>query len=171
MEIQLQPNLKKEGIFNTVKNYLKETGFTICDSDENRPWGGFYVIDESEAQKFIHNFFNDVQNLKQKPLGKISPKILIVESGKRLSWQYHHRRAEVWKVIGGRVAVMTSENDDQTDIQRKGVGDVIILEQGARHRLIGLDTWGIVAEIWQHTDINNPSNEEDIIRVEDDFGR
>jgi len=27
------------------------------------------------------------------------------------------------------------------------------------------------AEIWQHTDKNNPSDEDDIIRVQDDFGR
>ena len=36
--------------------------------------------------------------------------------------------------------------------------------------LIGLDNYSIVAEIWQHTDKNNPSDEEDIIRVQDDFG-
>jgi hypothetical protein len=34
-----------------------------------------------------------------------------------------------------------------------------------------LDGWGIVAEIWRHTDVENPSNEEDIVRVQDDFGR
>jgi hypothetical protein len=50
-------------------------------------------------------------------------------------------------------------------------GDQIILQQGERHRLIGLDDYSIVAEIWQHTDNNNLSDEEDIIRVQDDFGR
>ena len=50
-------------------------------------------------------------------------------------------------------------------------GDQIILQQGERHRLIGLDDYSVVAEIWQHTDINHPSDEEDIIRVQDDFGR
>jgi hypothetical protein len=29
---------------------------------------------------------------------------------------------------------------------------------------------GIVAEIWQHTDLNQPSDEEDIVRLQDDFG-
>jgi mannose-6-phosphate isomerase len=29
----------------------------------------------------------------------------------------------------------------------------------------------VVAEIWQHTDADYPSDEEDIIRVQDDFGR
>jgi len=50
-------------------------------------------------------------------------------------------------------------------------GDQIVLEQGERHRLIGLDDYCVVAEIWQHTDANHPSDEDDIIRVQDDFGR
>lgn len=29
----------------------------------------------------------------------------------------------------------------------------------------------IVAEIWQHTDLENSSDEEDIVRLQDDFGR
>ena len=49
--------------------------------------------------------------------------------------------------------------------------DQIILKQRERHRLIGLDDYSVVAEIWQHTDPNNPSDEDDIIRVQDDFGR
>ena len=39
------------------------------------------------------------------------------------------------------------------------------------HRLVGLSNWGIIAEIWQHTDPEKPSDEEDIVRVQDDFGR
>ena len=50
-------------------------------------------------------------------------------------------------------------------------GDQIVLQQGERHRLIGLDDYSVVAEIWQHTDKENSSDEEDIIRVQDDFGR
>ena len=50
-------------------------------------------------------------------------------------------------------------------------GDQIILQKGERHRLIGLDDYSVVAEIWQHTDVNHPSDEDDIIRVQDDFGR
>ena len=51
------------------------------------------------------------------------------------------------------------------------VGDKIKLKQGKRHRLIGLEGWGVVAEIWQHTDAANPSDEDDIVRLQDDFGR
>ena len=49
-------------------------------------------------------------------------------------------------------------------------GDQIKLRQGERHRLVGLADYGVVAEIWQHTD-EIPSNEDDIIRVQDDFNR
>ena len=31
--------------------------------------------------------------------------------------------------------------------------------------------FGVVAEIWQHTDLNNPSDENDIVRIQDDYGR
>ena len=51
------------------------------------------------------------------------------------------------------------------------VGDQLILKQGERHRLIGLNKTSVVAEIWQHTDATHPSDEDDIIRVQDDFGR
>ena len=66
---------------------------------------------------------------------------------------------------------MISDTDEQTEVQEKNIGDVIRLSKGQRHRLVGLDTWGIIAEIWQHTDPSNPSDEDDIVRVEDDFGR
>jgi len=49
--------------------------------------------------------------------------------------------------------------------------DQIILQQGERHRLIGLDEYCLVAEIWQHMDADHPSDEEDIIRLQDAFGR
>ena len=90
---------------------------------------------------------------------------------KRLSWQYHHRRAEIWRCIDGQVGVITSNTDVETDSIILKTQDKIKLSQGQRHRLIGLDEWGVVAEIWQHTDAHHPSNEEDIIRVQDDFQR
>ena len=34
--------------------------------------------------------------------------------------------------------------------------------------LLVLDTWGVVAEFWQHTDAESPSNEDDIVRLQDD---
>ncbi len=171
MNLNLTTNLSKNEVFQKVKNFLNQKGFSIINTDESRPWGGFFVIDEQQSQKFIDYFFNDVEESQKEVSGKVSPKILIVEKEKRLSWQYHHRRSELWKVIGGRVGVIQSDNDDETDVQPKNINDVITLKQGERHRLIGLEAWGIVAEIWKHSDKNNPSDEDDIVRVQDDFGR
>jgi mannose-6-phosphate isomerase len=171
MELNFSPDLTKKEIFEKVKTYLDKNGFVIIASDQTRPWGGFFVIDEQQSKKFIDFFFADVEDSKKQCEAKISPKILIVEKEKRLSWQYHHRRSELWKVIGGEVGVNRSENDDETSVQTKRINDVITLKQGERHRLIGLGAWGIVAEIWQHTEKGNPSDENDIVRVQDDFGR
>lgn len=163
--------ISKKELFRKVENTLKEKGFTIENQDQTRPWGGFFVIDESQAQKFANTYFDglDVQGLKIS--GKLSPKILVVAPGKRLSWQYHHRRAEIWQVVRGTVGVVTSDNDEENEVRILQPGDVIRLDQGERHRLVGLDSYGVLAEIWQHTDIENPSDEEDIVRVQDDFGR
>ena len=50
-------------------------------------------------------------------------------------------------------------------------GDEIKLSQGERHRIIGTDKYAIVAEIWIHTNKDNPSDEDDIVRIKDDYGR
>ena len=150
---------------------LAGLGFTIAKQDDQRPWGGFYVLDEKEAQQFATHFFPDEDFKALQITEKLSPKILIVAPNTRLSWQYHHRRAEIWKCIGGTVGVVTSDTDEEKDEHILHEEDIIRLKQGERHRLVGKDEWGLVAEIWQHTDAANPSDEDDIVRVQDDFGR
>ncbi|WP_118193295.1 cupin domain-containing protein [Albibacterium indicum] len=161
----------KEKLFNDIEQTLVNHGFTIVERDENRPWGGFFVIDEEQAQQFADAFFDGIDVKDLRIAGKLSPKILFVAPNKKLSWQYHHRRAEIWQVYQGEVGVITSQTDEEGELQKLNEGDVIKLEQGQRHRLVGLDEWAVLAEIWQHTDPANPSNEEDIVRVQDDFGR
>ena len=171
MKLNITPSTPKEEVFGQVSQYLIENGFNIINKDDTRPWGGFYVIEEEQAEKFITFFLKGIPEANPQAFGKISPKILIVAPGKRLSWQYHHRRSEVWKVIGGEAAVVRSQTDTENPAENKKVDDVIILKQGERHRLVGTNDWGIIAEIWQHTEEANPSNEDDIVRVTDDFGR
>lgn len=164
--------MKHEAIaFKKAKKILEQLNFDIVSQDTTRPWGGFYVIDENQAQAFAKYFFPDEDVESLKITEKLSPKLLIVAPNKRLSWQYHHRRAEIWRCIDGKVEVITSLTNEEAVKQVLKVGDKIKLQQGERHRIIGLDDWGILAEIWQHSDVNNPSNEEDIIRLQDDFGR
>ncbi|MDA0326596.1 MAG: phosphoheptose isomerase [Bacteroidetes bacterium] len=153
-----------------IQEKIESFGFTIVAKDMMRPWGAFLVIKEEEAQDFANRFFNgiDVDTLRVK--GKLSPKILIVKPGARLSWQYHHRRAEIWQVYKGEVGIIRSNDDTEGELVKFKEGEQVRLSQGERHRLIGLEDYGIVAEIWQHTDVI-PSDEEDIVRVQDDFKR
>jgi mannose-6-phosphate isomerase-like protein (cupin superfamily) len=95
----------------------------------------------------------------------------MVNPNTRLSWQYHHHRAEIWRVIKGTAGVVRSETDEEGELTVLNTYDQITLKQGERHRLIGLSDWAVIAEVWQHTDSNNPSNEDNIVRVQDDFGR
>ena len=154
-----------------TQELIESFGFKIVSKDFQRPWGGFLVIDENQAQDFSNHFFKGINIEDLKIRGKLSPKILIVKPNARLSWQYHHRRAEILRVFKGEVGIITSEDDTQNEMKAYSEGDQITLKQGERHRLIGLDDFGVVAEIWQHTDKKNLSNEEDIVRVQDDFGR
>ena len=145
-------------------------GFQITEKNFDKPWGAYFCVDEKQAQEFSDKFFDgiDVDNLKIE--NKLSPKILIVKPNMRLSWQYHNRRAEIWQVYKGHVGVVQSDTDIEKELKIYMPADQIKLRQGKRHRLVGLDDYGVIAEIWQHTD-KIPSNEEDIIRVQDDYGR
>ena len=156
--------------FKTQK-LVESFGFKIVSQDFNRPWGGFLVIDEDQSQKFSNQFFKGINIHSLKISGKLSPKILIVKPNSRLSWQYHDRRAEIWKVFKGKVGVSRSFDDNEKPLKKLITGDQIELKKGERHRLIGLDDFAVIAEIWQHTDLENPSNENDIIRLSDDYGR
>ena len=129
------------------------------------------MLSEEQAQKFADTYFDGMPVDTLKISGKLSPKVLVVAPEKRLSWQYHHRRAEIWKVVKGSVGVVRSQTDQEGENKTYEPGGLITLEQGKRHRLVGLNNWGVLAEIWQHTLADNPSDEEDIIRVQDDFGR
>lgn len=154
-----------------IEDMLVEKGFSIVARDFEKPWGGYFVIADDDTKKFIETFFPEHVELFAGQKQKLSPKILVVEPTLRLSWQYHDRRAEFHKVIEGPVAYPLSATDDQTDPTTYQKGDLVIIPQGTRHRLVGLNNWGVVAEIWQHTDSENLSNEADNHRVQDDFKR
>jgi mannose-6-phosphate isomerase len=162
---------ERGAVFGEMEAYLIDLQLTIVASDFQRPWGGFFVIDESQANLFGELFFPGIDLSTLRISGKLSPKILIVEPSKRLSWQYHHRRAEIWRSISGTVGVVTSFTDKVEDTITLKPGEEIRLSQGQRHRLKGLMEWGVLAEIWQHTDAAHPSDENDIVRIQDDFGR
>ena len=158
-------------IFDKTFEIVTSQKIQVVDKDIKRPWGGFFVISEDNAQDFSNIYFNGLNTEELKVSGKLSPKILIIAPNKRLSWQYHHRRSEIWKVVSGEIKVVTSHDDVERKEEILKEGDEIRLSKGERHRIIGLDDYAVVAEIWIHTDKDNPSDENDIIRLQDDFDR
>ena len=160
----------KTELYNQLKQEIEGLKFNVVNFDFDRPWGGFLVIDEEQLPLFISTFFNKTDiNLSKKI--KLSPKILIVNPKSRLSWQYHFRRKEIWSVYKGPVGVIKSIDNIEKPMGIYQSSDIITFDIKERHRLIGLEDFGIVAEIWQHIDINNPSNEDDIVRLQDDYKR
>ena len=170
-KLSIEAHSSKAQVFENVAKYLREQGYIISTQDLNRPWGGFFVLDESQIIKFKTDFFKEVDLTQLQLSLKLSPKFLIVAPGARLSWQYHHRRAELWKLISGKSAISRSQSDNQGPVEDMVLGEVVSLAKGERHRLLGTESWGIVAEIWIHTDPGNQSDENDIVRLQDDYAR
>jgi mannose-6-phosphate isomerase-like protein (cupin superfamily) len=164
---------KKNTYINRTAEALEKMGFAIAEVNYEKPWGGYIRIDNSQADEFIGTFFKDLP-VEEARLGKgveVSPKLLIVLPSQRLSWQYHGRRAERWTFLtpGG---YYRSDTDDQGEMIEAEDGHSVQFQQGERHRLVGgEDGYTVVAEIWQHTDPNNPSDEDDIVRLQDDYMR
>ena len=157
-------------LYSQVKQEIERLKFNVVNFDFDRPWGGFLVIDEEQLPLFITTFFNNI-DIDLSMNIKFSPKILIVNPKSRISWQYHFRRKEIWSVYRGPIGVIKSMDNIEKPIGIYQSGDIITFDIQERHRLIGLEDFGIVAEIWHHIDIKNPSNEDDIVRLQDDYKR
>ena len=109
---------------------------------DRRPWGSFTVLDEGEGYKV---------------------KRIEVLAGKRLSYQRHARRAEHWMVVAGTARVTLDGGDIVV-----GCGETVDIPVGAAHRIenAGADTL-VFIEIQR----GDYLGEDDITRLEDDFGR
>lgn len=153
---------------------VQAADYEIIEVDDQKPWGAYIRIDGAQAERFITEFFPGL-TMDEARLGmenaELSPKLLIVAPGARLSWQYHERRAERWNFLtpGG---YYKSDSDQQGELHHAKAGEVVQIARSERHRLVGdAQRYTMVAEIWQHIDPNEPSREEDIIRLADDYQR
>ena len=167
-------SVSKNEIFNEIKKCIEANNYTIVEMDDNRPWGSYFKFNNSEADAFVKEFFPGL-SLVDARLGndkaELSPKILLVSPNQRLSWQYHNRRAEIWAFLN-EGAYNKSLNDNEGEVQAVGVNHIVQFCAAERHRLIGCTTtYSLVAEIWQHIDSNNMSDENDIVRLQDDYNR
>ena len=109
---------------------------------EERPWGAYTVLQDSPNCK--------VKRIKVLP-------------GKRLSYQYHHNRAETWVFISGRGTVLIND-----DLQPVSPGCVVQILQLDKHRV---HNTGIESLEFIEVQLGSYFGEDDIVRIEDDFGR
>jgi len=109
--------------------------------EEIRPWGKF--------RSFPHQLAKSI-------------KIITVNPGEALSLQYHLHRNEFWIVLDPCLEVTVGQR-----IWRPKEGEEIFIARKAPHRLRCFGQRpGRVMEIWI-----GESDEEDIVRLEDDYGR
>ena len=109
---------------------------------DRRPWGSFTVLDEGDGFK--------VKRIEVLP-------------GKRLSYQRHARRAEHWVVVQG-VAKVTLDAADITI----AMGEAIDIPKGSAHRV---ENPGDDILIFIEVQRGDYLGEDDIMRLQDDFGR
>ena len=109
---------------------------------DRRPWGTFTVLDEGE-------------NFKVKRI-EVLP-------GKRLSYQKHSQRAEHWVVVQGTAKVTLDGRDITIE-----TGQAIDIAIGAAHRV---ENPGAVPLLFIEVQRGNYLGEDDIVRLQDDFGR
>ncbi len=89
-------------------------------------------------------------------------KELYVEEGHRTSLQRHFHRAEYWIVVEGEGKVVVGE--EERDLRP---GDVVVIPRKTLHRVEGGKGGIRIVEVW----VGEVLDEEDIERVEDDYGR
>jgi mannose-6-phosphate isomerase len=109
---------------------------------DRRPWGTFTVLDEGD-------------NFKVKRI-EVLP-------GKRLSYQKHAQRAEHWVVVQGTAKVTL----DDRDIEVKS-GEAVDIAIGTAHRV---ENPGDQLLVFIEVQRGNYLGEDDIVRLQDDFGR
>jgi len=107
-----------------------------------RPWGYYRTIEQKENYQI---------------------KYITVKPKNRLSLQYHFERDEHWTIIKGTCVVQLDDKSIEL-----GVNDTIFIPKQSKHRIINnTDEFVELIEI----QIGNYLGEDDIVRLEDDFGR
>lgn len=174
LEKQTYENSEYRNFVEDIERKVGDAGYTVVEKNDQKPWGAYLRIDSNQADEFVNDFFPGLSP-EEARLGiegaELSPKFLIVKPGERLSWQYHDRRAERWCFLTPG-AYRKSATDEESERIEAQPGEVVQFQKGERHRLEGMpDSIVLVAEIWQHSHVNTPSDEDDIVRLADDYQR
>jgi mannose-6-phosphate isomerase len=90
-------------------------------------------------------------------------KILVIETGRRLSLQYHEQKDESILVTSGRLRLFLDDDDGVLTVREMGPGESAHVAVGRRHRYEAIDRVELI-------EVSTPEL-GDVIRIEDDFGR
>jgi len=90
-------------------------------------------------------------------------KILVIETGRRLSLQYHEQKDEAIFVIAGRLRLLLEDDAGSMVTRELGPGEGAHVAVGRRHRYEAIERVELV-------EVSTPEL-DDVVRVEDDFGR
>jgi mannose-6-phosphate isomerase-like protein (cupin superfamily) len=108
-----------------------------------RPWGSYTVLDDQMSDHKV--------------------KRIVVTPGKRLSYQTHKFRSEHWFIVDGMATVILDGKQFEL-----GPGSSIDIEIGQAHRC---ENYGNTPVVFIEVQRGTYFGEDDIVRLEDDFGR
>ena len=121
--------------------FMNISNFSGDKKHEKRQWGSFSILLDEEG---------------------IKVKKIVVKSCQRLSLQLHTKREEKWYIVEGFASVQIA--NDQFDIES---GDKVTINKYEVHRVRNSGLIDLVLIEIQTGDCQ----EDDIIRLEDDYGR
>jgi len=90
-------------------------------------------------------------------------KIITIETGRRLSLQYHERKDEAIYVTTGRLLLHLEDDAGAMTTRELGPGEAARVAIGRRHRYEAIERVELV-------EVSTPEL-GDVVRIEDDFGR
>jgi mannose-6-phosphate isomerase len=90
-------------------------------------------------------------------------KLLVIEAGRRLSFQYHEQKDEWIHLLEGRLLLTLENGDGSVENRELEAGESARVATGRRHRYEAIETCTII-------EVSTPEL-TDVVRLEDDFGR
>ena len=90
-------------------------------------------------------------------------KILHIEQGKSLSYQYHQQKDETIHLLSGRLQLDVADGDEPRRAVVLMPGDSFRIYTGLRHRMTALETCEVLEASTPELD--------DVVRIEDHYGR
>ena len=121
---------------------MSDTGHPYTGRRVPKPWG--YELIWAERDRY-------------------AGKILHIERGQQLSYQYHHRKEETIHVLAGTLDLEVATPDGERQTIRLTPGQTFHIPPLLRHRMTAIETCDVL-------EVSTPEL-DDVVRLEDRYGR